>query len=183
MDLILFATPTNISFAIQGGYGELKLSNKVLDVFVKYIKGRHSEAPYIFAVALDGLEYQYYYCSQGLNNCQGGDAYIIEECERYSNGVECGLFARDRTIKWQNGINPGKGKKSKLNSKWSNEQILSKLNELGFKFKETIIKKTTSSQTSENDELLEQIKTLKELYDAGALTKEEFEKAKKTILN
>ena len=42
---------------------------------------------------------------------------------------------------------------------------------------------TTSNKTKENDDLLGQLKTLKELYDSGALTKEEFEKAKKKILN
>ena len=110
LGLILFLTSSNISFAIQGGYGELKLSNKVLDVFIKYIKGKHSKAPYIFAVALDGLEYQYWYCSAGLNNCRGGSPKgVIKDCEKYSrkygSGAKCAVFAHNRIIKWNNGIN------------------------------------------------------------------------------
>ena len=137
LGLILFATPTNISFAIEGGYGELKLSNKVLDVFITYIKGRHSKAPYIFAVAEDGLEYQYWYCPAGLNNCRGGSPEaVVKECEKYSrqygSGAKCAVFAFNRTIKWKNGINPGKGKKSKINSKWSDTEVKEKLRELGF---------------------------------------------------
>ena len=38
-------------------------------------------------------------------------------------------------------------------------------------------------QTDDNDDIVQQIKDLKELYDSGVLTKEEFEKAKKKLLN
>ena len=93
------------------------------------------------------------------------------------------FLLKNRVIVWRNGINPGRGKQSKFNSKWSEEEIFSKLNELGFGFKESIIKKTTSNNITENDDLLHQLKTLKELYDSGALTKEEFTKAKKKLLN
>ncbi len=44
------------------------------------------------------------------------------------------------------------------------------------------IKKTTSN-TSGSGDLTEQLKTLNELYKSGALTKEEFTKAKKKLLN
>jgi len=42
-------------------------------------------------------------------------------------------------------------------------------------------KEMTSNNS--NDEIIKQIKDLKELYDAGVLNKEEFEKAKKRLLN
>ena len=43
----------------------------------------------------------------------------------------------------------------------------------------------TVSQTSidSNNDIVEQLRSLKELYDSGVLTKEEFEKAKKRVLN
>lgn len=44
------------------------------------------------------------------------------------------------------------------------------------------IQKTTSS-TSNNDDLTEKLRTLSELYKSGVLTKEEFTKAKKKLLN
>jgi hypothetical protein len=39
------------------------------------------------------------------------------------------------------------------------------------------------TSNSSNNEIIKQIKDLKELYDAGVLNKEEFEKAKKRLLN
>ena len=39
------------------------------------------------------------------------------------------------------------------------------------------------SQTDDSNDIVQQIKDLKELYDSGSLTKEEFEKAKKKLLN
>ena len=136
LGLILVATPISKSFAIEGGYGELKLSNRVADVFIKYIKGKHTEAPYIFAVSKDGVEYQYWYCSAGLNNCRDwGPKGVIEECEKYSrkygSGAKCAVFAFNRTIGWDNGINKWDNK-VKINSKWSNSEIRAKLKELGF---------------------------------------------------
>ena len=41
----------------------------------------------------------------------------------------------------------------------------------------------SSLSTETNDSLVEEIKKLNELYKSGVLTKEEFEKAKKKLLN
>ena len=49
-------------------------------------------------------------------------------------------------------------------------------------FSDTNISQTTSD-TSETSSLAEEIKELNELYESGVLTKEEFEKAKKKLLN
>jgi hypothetical protein len=46
-----------------------------------------------------------------------------------------------------------------------------------------IEKMKKSNETRSGSNLVENIKALKELYDSGALTKEEFEKAKKKLLN
>ena len=123
---------TNAFAGSKWGKGELKLSNEVINAFIKYIKGPIDKAPYLFAVSKDGLGYNYYFCAYGLNNCSGGDEHILEECQKYSNEVECSLLARGRTIKWKNGINPAEGKKSKIKSKWSGSEIRTKLTELGF---------------------------------------------------
>ena len=86
--------------ASKWGYGELKLSDRVIDAFVQYIKARSTKSPHLFAVSLDGLEYNYYTCSAGYNQCAGGDEFIIEECNKFSrdygSGTECKLFARQR---------------------------------------------------------------------------------------
>ena len=133
LGLILFATPTNVSFAMEYGFGELKLSNQVVNAFIKFIKGRNQNSPYLFSVAIDGLAYQYWICSEGLNRCSGGNHRIVNrDCLKYSkkygSGAECSVFAHNRTIKWVNGIN----KKTKINSMWSDEEIRAKLTELGF---------------------------------------------------
>ena len=41
----------------------------------------------------------------------------------------------------------------------------------------------TISSTSDSSNMVEQLKSLSELYKSGVLTKEEFEKAKKKLLN
>ena len=192
---------TNTTSAAEWGEGELKLSKRVLSKFITYVKNpNHSKAPHLFAVAKDGMEFQYYTCSAGLNQCRGGDERIIEECNGYSkkhgSGAKCALFARNRTVKWDNGINPGKGKASKFNSKWSESEFISKLTELGFlgeatsteetKKKKTSITKKESKKkkkTDNSNDTVQQLKDLNELYKSGVLTKEEFEKAKKKLLN
>ena len=56
----------------------------------------------------------------------------IKKCERQVPTNEtCGTFALRRDIVWKNGINKG-GKQGKINSKWSDAEIIAKLTELGF---------------------------------------------------
>ena len=179
--LSILVVLTNTSFAAKWGKGELKMSDKIADVFIKYIKGKHLQSPFLFAIAKDGLQYNYYYCSAGLNNCSGGVAHIIQECNKYSEeyggGAECALFSRNRTIKWKNGIN----KNTKINSKWSDSEIKAKLTELGFLGEATSTEGKVSTTNKGNT--VEQLATLTKLYESGNLTKEEFEKAKKKILD
>ena len=113
------------------GKGDLKMDNWAVDYFITYIKGKHSKSPELFIISKDSSWATYYYCASGPGNCRGSAAPGIKICERESN-TECGLFARGRTIKWKNGINPGKGKASRINSKWSDTEIIAKLTELGF---------------------------------------------------
>ena len=177
LGLILFVTPTNISFAMEYGFGELKLSNQVVNAFIKYIKGRNQNSPYLFAVAIDGLEYQYFICSAGVNSCRESPIEVIKSCEKYSkkygSGAKCAVFAHVRIIKWDNGIN----KNTTLNSKWSEQEIKAKLKELGFLGGKPSFTKTNKGNT------VEQLEALTWLYESGALTEEEFNEAKKKILN
>ena len=142
---------TNAFAGKKWGQGELKLSPNVVKYFIQYLKGSHAQSPYLFAVSKDGLGFQYYICSQGLNNCSGGKTRILEECEGYSNGVECSLFARNRIIKWKNGINPGKGKISRIDSKLDLNGLKAKLTELGFYGNTTTTKKIEKKETKKTD--------------------------------
>ena len=180
----------NNSYASKWGKGELKLDDYVVEKFIEYIKGNVSKSPHLFAVSVDGWGYNYYYCSTG-SSCQGGDEQILQECSRYSKGVECFLFARKRTIKWKNDFNPGKGKISKISSKWTDAEIRNKLTELGFLGNTTSLSSTsdntkTTSKILNNEKkenTVEQLEALTSLYKSGLLTKEEFSKAKAKILN
>ena len=182
-----FLLTSNTQASSKWGKGELKLDDFVVEKFIEYLRGNVSKAPYLFAVSVDGWGYNYYYCQSGTA-CQGGDGQILEECSRYSKGEECYLFARRRTIKWNNGINPGKGKASKISGKWSDAEIRERLTELGF-----LGSKTTSSSpanttnkpkiTKKSPDIAKQLTQIKKLYDDGILTKEEYEKAKKKIIN
>ena len=121
-----------IGYAHSGeiGEGEFKMEDWLIDYFQKYIKIRGGKSPETFVVAIDGSYAMYWYCPTG--NCRaGGDNAKLRECE-VAAGIECKTFARQRTIKWKNGINPGKGKASRVKSKWTRDELVAKLTELGF---------------------------------------------------
>ena len=173
---------TNTSFAAKWGKGELKMSDQVVNIFIEYIKGKHTRAPLVSAISKDGVIIHYYYCSAGLNNCADlSSVQVISECneysEKYGSGAECAMFSRNRTVKWKNGIN----KNTKINSKWSDEKIRAKLMELGFLGEATSTEEKTTTTNKGNT--VEQLETLTKLYESGNLTKEEFEAAKKKVLN
>jgi len=177
----------NAQAASKWGKGELTLSDGTTNSFIKYIQGNSTKSPHLFAVSIDGRTMMYYYCASGAGNCRGGDAHIIEECERRSDGVECALFARTRTIKWKNKINPGKGKVSTIKSKWSDADIRAKLSELGFLGGSTSSSTATSPKitkeaTGSTLDLTKELKELKVLLDTNILTQDEFNELKKNLL-
>jgi len=121
-----------------------------------------------------------------------------DKCERH-HGQSCSRFAKGRYVLWDNEINP-KGKTAKFSSKMSESEVRAKLTKLGFynndfldttttpkitKKKETkkVEKKITKKITKSDADIVSKLKDLKDLLDSGVLTKEEFEKAKKKLLN
>ena len=132
MILITFLLLNNTSSASSKfGFGDLKMSNKVVEKFITYVQGKDNKKPSLFAVSTDGLEYNYYYCPYG-HACSGGSEAILKECNSYSrkyaNGEECFIFARSWTIKWDN----GNSKNVKFKSKMNGTEIRAKLKEIGF---------------------------------------------------
>ena len=160
--IILFSG--NTQAGSKWGKGELILSDYVVEKFIQYIRGNVSKSPYLFAVSIDGQDYQYYYCSAGTA-CQGGDGQILEECSRYAGDVECSLFARRRTIKWKNGINPAKGKASKINSKWSDSDIRAKLTELGFLGQSSTSSSASTTSTDSKEKKKKEPKKVVKKYE------------------
>ena len=121
---------SNSNAAAGVGKGSITLSNGTVNHFYDYVKGGYGKKPGSFFVTVDGNGSSSWTCPEG--QCQSVN---VQEgnlaCERYWQ-TECKLFAKSRTIKWKNGINPGKGKVSRMNSKWSNSEFKNKLRELGF---------------------------------------------------
>ena len=144
----------NTSNAGKYGEGELQLTKNVVDYFIKFIRGKGSKYPSDFYVTLDGTNATYWYCSAGPSNCTEGSATEdIKHCKRQT-GKECKKFAFKRTIKWKNGINPGKGKASRINSKWSDSEIYAKLTELGFYKNTTTTKKIEKKETKKEEKVV-----------------------------
>ena len=165
------------SFAVMKGAGEVKLSDRSLENFLYYIRcdwpGKKQEKckPALFVVSSDGDWSYFHYCA--YNECWFNERKTVRQCES-ETGVTCGVFAVRRGIVWENGIKKEK-KSLKISNKWSDQEVKDELARLGF-YGEMITQ-------SENLDIIEKIKSLKKLYDQGVLTKEEFEKAKKRLLN
>jgi len=113
------------------GKGELIFQDWLVDYFYDYIKGKGFKHPGTFVVAIDGSNAIYWYCSDGSNCRAANEALYNNKCEALVN-VECKVFARQREIRWLNGINPGKGKPSRISSKVDKNQLKARLTELGF---------------------------------------------------
>ena len=177
------------------GEGDLTLKPFIVDWFIQYLRAEKGKKPSKFLIINNGENAYYFYCA--FSQCApGGDKKDIHWCELKTK-KNCKIFARGRYVKWRNGINPGKGKESKFDSKWSKAEIEAKLTELGFlggttstttksekkkiTKKESKIKKKSKKKMS--DDVVRQIKELKQLYDDGVLTQEEFTKAKNKLLN
>ena len=125
LSLLLISPPANAGVI---GSGELKLHPTAVNSFIEYIQIR--DKPRLFLVPIDGSSAYTWHCPISVQCVAGGYSKEIEMCERYFK-KDCAVFARFRTIKWNNGINKGK-KESKFNSKMTNTEIRAKLTELGF---------------------------------------------------
>ena len=85
------------------------------------------------------------------------------------------MFARKSTIVWKNSATQ---KKLKIPKKLSQDQ----LNQFLFENKFLTAAINTPTFNIDNPDLLEKIKGLQKLFDQGALTEKDFERAKKAIL-
>ena len=113
----------------------------------------------------------------------------IGDCKKKS-GQECYLFANGYKIVWDNGSNKKKRRLKKKDIRAG--KTIPLLTELGFFDNNTssststskeIEKKETKKESVTDKNIVKKLKELKELLDSGALSKEEFEKAKKKLLN
>ena len=168
------------------GKGELKMSDRAVNEFITYIKinkkvvnGKRAK-PDSFIISKNGNWTFYWWCAH--NECWTNDKPTLEECERIT-GVSCARFAKRRTIFWDNGVNTKK-KRAKFSSKMSDQEIRDELKRLGFIDETNTSKITKPKITKKNStDVVKQLNDIKKLLDDGVLTQEEFEKAKKKILD
>ena len=183
------------------GKGPLKLSKNTADNLEYYFssgkKGKWAKKqkqlwkPFFIVISPDGKHYQMW--TNPWNRPDPNPNYVGKartKCKKES-GQECFVFAQGYKILWDNGINK---KKRTLTRKEINAgKTLQILQELGFydggiiqtkkKEKKKKEKKKETKDTSSSSNLTEELKELNKLYKEGVLTKEEFKKAKKKILN
>jgi len=208
--LMIIFLSTNISHA-KWGKGELKLTAETMEVLMMYMYGagnsnysgaaKRTHNPELMAVSADGTSYQYLYCPVEYHDgcVPPNTGRVIKTCEKYSNGSPCFIFAKKRRIVWKNSGPKVKIKKKDLKSPYkvakiiqdagfydgdlsalpgidiSTGQISDDVSLKGEKEKKEI-------STNKKD-IVEELETLTKLFDSGALTKQEFEKAKNKLLN
>ena len=204
--VILFFTSNSYAVKIyKKGKGPLSISENTAHVLEYYFsggtKGKWADPekadwnPYVIAISEDGhyfgiIRQPKRFASQNVDE-KNYSALAVGDCKKMAQKdgypQECFLFAVKRKIVWDNGSD--KKRRSLKKSEIKAGKTISILKELDFYKGESqnqnSNKNTSSNNNSNtsNSELVEQIKSLKKLYDDGVLSKEEFEKAKKKILN
>jgi len=214
--VFILLTLTNYSNA-KTGEGELKLDKLVMENVIMYLYGagnqnlsgasntRHD--PGIIAISKNGMFSSALYCPaqyRATGGCDetGGKWIVIKNCEKYSNGSPCFIFAKKRKIIWKNG-----NKKIKISSKdlKSPYLVAKKIQESGFydgdinelagidistgqrndKISITGSKSnnTRTNESSNENDLINQLETLSKLFNEGSLSEEEFNKAKKQLFD
>ena len=200
---ILFQT--NLYAGVTTGYklgkGPLKLTehmvNEVEFFFSGGTRGAYAEKqksawkPGLIAISVDGnTSYMFrhpLHVTQVDSKAYWGIA--ISNCKKKS-GQECYLFANGYKIVWDNGSNKKKRRLKKKDIKAG--KTIALLTELGFydnnassstNTPKKVEKKETKKNSVNDKDIVQKLKDLKELLDSGVLSNEEFEKAKKKLLN
>ena len=204
---IFFILFSNFSIAANKfeGHGELKLDEIDIKIFLEYMSPPAGQSPMVFLVLQEkgkAIWSTYWYCPFGacqtLSKSQASKKCVAAAEKFYKRTIvnDCKIFANRRTIVWKNDINSGKGKVSKISSKWNEKQLRAKLTELGFLGNNTSSKSSTSQDNSNtkkitkkkkttseiSNEDIKRLKDLKKLLDDGILTQDEFNAQKKKIL-
>ena len=190
------------NFKQHMGQGELKLSKDTFELIEFYFStGKYGAIynnpkydwqrkmiksvwrPEFMIISKNGKGRFWYYSFIG-SEIDTTPSYIARargECKKQGYG-ECFVFAIKNKIVWQNGINPKKGTKIKKKDA-KNGMVLTKLKELGFYDGGiTQTPKTTKKKIVKDDDIVKKLQELNNLLESGVISAEEFEKAKKKLL-
>ena len=175
--LIFILTPFNSHAGLEG-LGDIKLSPYSVEHLEKYLSdgvknkkagSKQRGTGLIFSISADGQHSGFYYCFQG-RSCTPNEVKAKSHCESNAKkrgvNVKCNTFAIKRKIVWNN-VNRVVPK---------NVSVKEFINNLGPNSGITI-----SDAKPPSDLDSEQKKQLKSLFDAGIMTKKEYEEALKQI--
>ncbi len=166
--------------------------------------GKRTHDPTLMAISEDGEHSMYYYCPaqyRAYGCLDDNTAHkAILGCEKRSGGSPCFVFAIKRRVVWKNG-NKVKIKKKDLKSPFV---VAKKIQDAGFydgdltnlegisvetgQIDETIKitgedpNKSIKTKDNKSKDIVKELETLTKLFKSGALSKEEFDKAKKKLL-
>ena len=130
----MFCNSSNAIPMKGNGQGDLALSDKVMKEFYSYITTRITDNPLNFFITEDHMNVFIEIRKDTKYRGYSGSGPITrnkKKCEqKYKQ--DCFLFANQRIVVWNNNINPINSKDSKIERKISYEELIIKLNELGF---------------------------------------------------
>ena len=194
---LLWCNTSFPSYNISGKYygkGPLKINKNTADILEYYFsggtKGKYAKEqkrrwiPFFFVISPDGKHYSYFINTHGPN-VDINPHYVGQaksRCKKKS-GQECFVFANGYSIVWKNENVIDKKKRRLKKKDIKAGKTLQILQELGFYDGGTTQTKKKEPKKKMNEDVVQQLKDLNELYKSGVLTKEEFEKAKKKLLN
>jgi len=202
LEIIFLILLLNSNVYSKDGLGPIKFTSSSYQAFVEYLTGEYvpfqkgvlqgkGGKPLGFAINQEGNTSNFYYCPRKYgDNCMDGAWMDAQnKCTKRSkdrgNG-RCFVFAKGRKIVWDS-VN------IKLPKKPTNEQLKEIFAKNGWygaiENKETVKpkitkkKKEVTKKVSKNSsDIVDKLKELNELKDKGVLTDEEFDKAKKKLL-
>tara|TARA_B100000315_G_C14495479_1_gene549735 strand:+ start:699 stop:1268 length:570 start_codon:yes stop_codon:yes gene_type:complete len=178
--IFLFLAYTPVLKA-KDGFGEVTLSKQALNALTQYFTDTLGTPGY-FALSSSGKYYHWSYCPrQYAGMCVLDDWPVIQSvCKKWAkennSDERCYIFAKKRKIVWNNSSN---NNFIKIRRKITEED----LHKILYANKFLIEDYAVPTYDTDNPDIIEKIKGLKKLYDQGALTKDDFEKAKKKLLN
>ena len=132
--VLMFCNASNAIPMKGNGQGDLVLSEDIIKEFRSYINTRIQNNPLNFFITADHKNVFIEIRKDTTYKSYSGSGPIVKnkkKCEqKYKQ--KCFLFANQRIVVWNNDINPIDTKESKIKRKISYEELIIKLNELGF---------------------------------------------------
>ena len=187
----------NISLATSGS-GELKFSSSSFNNFLAYMRGdgnpsgevgKKKGTPLGFAINEKGNYSYYFYCPMKFgDNCYPGHMEAMNACSKASKARgtgRCYVFAKARKIVWDS-------KNIKLRRKFDEQAIRKIFQENNWygaltdqssnTEKKDTKTKITKKKSTDNVDIVKELKELNSLLESGVISAKEFEKAKKKLL-